>query len=313
MARINDPQQPAGSPAENEGRTPAAAETTNLPAKATETEQSAAQAPAQSLEIMQLQNARALEEFDDPFASVAAYRHFQTVAQGFANSQFVPDHFRGKPNDCLIAMNIAKRMGEDPLMVIQNMFVVKGTPGFKTQFMIARANRNAGFKASIRWEIRRDLTPAMVKGEGGEYPNVEVTAWTLDRFGQKIEATVGTTMAVAEKWVSNAKYRTMLEHMLMWRSAAFLIRLYSPEVMMGYSSVDELQDMAAAEGSPLDDVARTTGTAALLAKISGDSAAKAPGLPVIDVTATESPSSPASASPAPAQGAGGSLFDASGK
>lgn len=314
MARVQEKDgTPTGAPQQEDGRTPAAAATeSSLPAT-TAGDAATKDAPqAQSIELLRLQNERALEEFHDPFASVAAYRHFQVIANTFASSQFVPDHFRNKPNDCLIAMNIAKRMGEDPLMVIQNMFVVKGTPGFKTAFMIARANRNAGFRSSIRWTIE-EQKPEFLEDAGVKYQNLRVTAWTLDRFGEKIEATVDTAMAIGEKWTSSPKYKSLLRHMLMWRSAAFLVRLYCPEVMLGYSTVDELEDMVAA-GQIDGGTGREFGTAALLQKIAGENAAKAPGLsPVIDVTpqgaGTPEPGSPAVGAPA---GAEGTLFAGSG-
>lgn len=252
---------------------PPAATSANLPAPQTETPKET------SIEVMRLQNERALEEFDDPFSSAAAYRHFKTIAELFASSQFIPQHFKGQVGDCLIGINMAKRMGEDPLMVLQNMFVVKGTPGFKTQFMIARANRLAGFQSSILWDLA-DLEPKTLPSGGVEYLNVRATAWAISKHGQKIEATVDTAMAIAEGWVSNAKYKSMLRHMLMWRSAAFLIRLYAPEVMMGFSTIEEVEDVALANATAAGLVAPGGRTGALLDRLTaGDDFATAAAKP----------------------------------
>ena len=73
-----------------------------------------------------------------------------------------------------------------------------------------------------------------------------VTAQAVDNFGELMEATVTSEMAIAEKWTTNPKYRSMAEHMLRWRAAAFLIRLYMPEVMMGMQSIEEIEDVTAA-------------------------------------------------------------------
>ena len=198
----------------------------------------------ESVEVMRLRSERALTTFADPFESAASYRHFMEVARTFAGSIFVPEHFKGKPGDCLVALNLAKRMDEDPLQVMQNIFVVKGRPGFYTSFMIARANRRGGLRSKIRWD-EVTLEPAVVEHKGVKFPNVEVTAYAIDQFGDRIEAAVSTAMAVAEDWVSNSKYRTMCIHMLRWRAAAFLIRQYMPEVMMGFSTVEEAETMPA--------------------------------------------------------------------
>jgi hypothetical protein len=61
---------------------------------------------------------------------------------------------------------------------------------------------------------------AMAKADG----------WTM-RWDKKLNKKVP-----AEKYVS------MPEHMLKWRSAAFLIRLYAPETMMGIRTVEEIED-----------------------------------------------------------------------
>lgn len=209
-----------------------------------------------SIEIMRLKNERSLEKFSSPFESAAALRHFTAAASVFAQSQLVPKHLQGKVQDCLILMNMAMRMQEDPLLVLQNCFVVSGTPGFKTQFLIARANASGQLKSKIRWNVEK-LEPPILKLEGFEMPNLRVTAQAVDNFGELMEASVTSDMAIREKWTSNPKYRSMPEHMLRWRAAAFLIRLYMPEVMMGMQTIEEIEDVVAA--NPEAQVAPTQG------------------------------------------------------
>jgi hypothetical protein len=212
----------------------------------TQVVQEVVQAPQEdSIEIMRLKNERSLEKFNSPFESAAALRHFTAAATVFAQSQLVPKHLQGKVQDCLILMNMALRMQEDPLLVLQNCFVVSGTPGFKTQFLIARANASGQLKSKIRWTVEQ-LTPATLTLEGFSMPNLRVTASAVDNFGELMESTVTSDMAIREKWTSNPKYRSMPEHMLRWRSAAFLIRLYMPEVMMGMQTIEEIEDVVAA-------------------------------------------------------------------
>lgn len=207
-------------------------------------EEATTQAPTEnSLEVMQLQNARALERFQSPFESAAALRHYTQAASVFSRSQLVPKHLQGKVEDCLILMNMAMRMKEDPLLVLQNCFVVSGTPGFKTQFLIARANASGGLKSKIRWNVEK-LSPEVLQADGYQIPNLRVTASAVDEFGELMESSVTSEMAVKEGWTKNPKYRSMPEHMLRWRAAAFLIRLYLPEVMMGMQSIEEIEDVA---------------------------------------------------------------------
>jgi hypothetical protein len=138
--------------------------------------------------------------------------------------------------NCYIAMTIADRMGEDRMTVMQNIHIVHGTAGFKAQYMIARANASGVFKDGIDWEI------------AGKGKDLSVTAYaTLAATGRRVEITVDMAMAEAEGWTKNTKYKTMPEIMLRYRSGTFLVRMYAPQVMLGYQTVEEHEDLAAAQ------------------------------------------------------------------
>lgn len=222
-------------------------------------EETAAAEPSADLKL-QLTEAARSKKFDSALESTASFAHHWRIAELFAASQFVPDHYKNKAGECLIAIEMAKQMREHPLMLMQATYMVKGRPGFSSAFMISRANQNAGLKSKIRWRVE-ELDPATVeastfvnrpggkKKETFELRNVRVTAYATDEHGETIDADVDTAMAVAEDWISNTKYQSMFVHMMKWRSAAFLVRLYMPEVMMGQLTVDELETLPAG-GSP---------------------------------------------------------------
>lgn len=159
-----------------------------------------------------------------------AFCQLQRVATMFSASQLVPAHLRGKVADCAIALYMAHRLNEDPLTIMQNIVIVNGRAGWMTQYMIGRANMSGVFKGRIRW--RTELN----KG------NLTVTAFAqMSDTGEEVTAMADMAMAKAEGWTKNAKYQSMPEHMLKWRSAAMLVRLYCPEVMLGIPSEVELQ------------------------------------------------------------------------
>jgi hypothetical protein len=162
----------------------------------------------------------------------------QREARLFASSPLIPQHLRaGGPEqamaNCYIALKMARTMGEDPLVVLQNIHVVNGKAGFASQYMIARANSSGVFKGRINWRVDRS-----------DAQNLSVTAYaTLADTGDLVEFTVDMAMASAEQWTKNPKYRTMPEVMLRYRSAAFLVRFYAPDVMLGYHTSDEAEDV----------------------------------------------------------------------
>lgn len=156
------------------------------------------------------------------------------VAGMFAASRLVPQHMQGQREDCMIALNVAERLGEDPLTIMQNIILVNGKPGWMTAYMIARANRAGVFASRINWRVT---------GTPGKDMAVTAHAAMADT-GEIAEVTVTWDMATKEGWLSNKKYQSMPEHMLRWRSAAMLIRLFCPDVMLGFQTAEELETEA---------------------------------------------------------------------
>jgi hypothetical protein len=214
-----------------------------------------------------------------------AFAHGQRVANLFASSQLVPQHLRGKVADCFIALHMAERLKEDPLIVMQNIVIVSGKAGWMTQYMIGRANRSGVFKGRINWRTT------------GAGDKLEVTAFaTLADTGDEVSATTSMAMAKAEGWTSNKKYQSMPEHMLRWRSATMLIRLFCPEVMLGIPAADELEDVQAGQ---MRDVTPARPTRASTRRIM-EAEAGDPTPAAATVEAAPEPAQEAEAEPQPA-------------
>lgn len=218
----------------------------------------------------------------DVFADPTSFEHAQRVAKVFSGSSLVPKHFQGNVADCLIAYQIARRLNEEPLTVMQNVYIVNGRPGWMTSYVIARANRAGVFKSRITWSTEG-------KGDG-----LSVTASTvLADSGEVVSVTCDMAMARGEQWIKNAKYQSMPEHMLRWRSAAMLIRLFAPEVMLGLPVVEELETMP----PPIKDV---TPVSEKMKRTLDDFAA---GAKAAEPSEENSAQEPGPASPAAGQGA----------
>lgn len=154
----------------------------------------------------------------------------------FANSQLVPQTFKGDIGACLIAMNMANRMGADILQVMQSLYIVHGKPSFSSAFLIACFNRCGRF-STIRYRM------------GGE-PGTD--SWSCTAYctelstGEVIEGvTVTIAMAKSEGWYNKtgSKWKTMPELMLRYRAATFLIRSVAPEIALGFTTTEEAIDI----------------------------------------------------------------------
>jgi hypothetical protein len=170
---------------------------------------------------------------DDPMTSTAGYQHAYVLAKRFSESQLVPAHLRGKPQDCFVALLMAREMNESPIMVMQSIYFVSGKAGWSASYMIARANASGRFARPINWRVT------------GKGDAMAVEAYAVTAHGDEVSISVSMAMAKAEGWTSNKKYQTMPELMLRYRSATMLIRLYCPEVLLGMHTADEHEDVAA--------------------------------------------------------------------
>lgn len=166
-------------------------------------------------------------------------------------------------SNCVLALNMAQRIGADPLMIMQNLYIVEGRPGWSSQFVIASINACGKF-SPLRFKME-DLgekevewrTTRWVDGPNGKrVPREEThkakirnracTAWAIEKAtGDKIEGpTVSMETAVAEGWFgkNGSKWQTMPEVMLRYRAASFFGKLYAPELLMGLQTAEEVRD-----------------------------------------------------------------------
>lgn len=162
------------------------------------------------------------------------FNHMARVSSTLAKSNLVPQNYQNKPEDCLIAFDMANRMGVNPLMVMQNLYVVKGKPAWSGQACMALINASGRFV---------NVKHNYFGKEGADERGCFVSADRADT-GEHIEGVkVTLAMAKAEGWTSNAKWRNMPELMLAYRSAAFFARVYCPDMLMGCQTTDEVDDV----------------------------------------------------------------------
>lgn len=164
----------------------------------------------------------------------ATFELIQRHAKMLSASTLVPKEFQGNMANCAIGLNIAKRLGADPFMVIQNIDVIHGRPSFRATFLIAMVNASGRFSP-----LQFRLT--------GEGPSRACVAHCKDKStGEVIEGPeITMAMAKAEGWSTKAgsKWLTMPELMLRYRAAAFFARLYAPDITLGMQTSEENYDV----------------------------------------------------------------------
>ena len=204
--------------------------------------------------------------------TVKQFEVMQRMAKMYTESTIIPEAYKGNIGNCVIALDMATRMGANPLMVMQNLYVVNGNPSWSSKFLIATINMSGKYSSlryrkrnlgkvgkvkynDIEWKTdptgKNRKTIVVKEFDGTEIDNIECVAYATElSTGEILESdpiTIDT--AIKEGWYtkSGSKWVTMPSLMLTYRAAAFWQRMYCPEISMGFITKEEADDIQDAE------------------------------------------------------------------
>ena len=173
---------------------------------------------------------------NNPFESKQALNDYYTMAQVLAKSTMVPQSYQGNVSNCVIALEQAARMNCSPLMVMQQLYVVKGKPSWSGQACSMIVNGCGLFE-----KVKLNYVGEKGKDSWGAY----VSAIRKEDGEEVIGTTVDMAMAKSEGWTSNTKWKSMTEQMLGYRAYAFFARLHCPNALSGFHVEGEVDDIEA--------------------------------------------------------------------
>lgn len=177
------------------------------------------------------------------FSDSGSFEMAQRMAIALSKSELIPKAYQGNVPSTMIALELSKRTGVSPIMVMQNLHVIQGKPSWSSSFIIAVINSYKKFAMPLNFEL---------SGQGDKRSCI---AFTTGVDGQRYESPeVNIKMAIDEGWMnkSGSKWKTMPDLMLRYRAAAFFGRLYCPELLMGMQSEDEVIDIQRPQIKPID-------------------------------------------------------------
>jgi len=170
----------------------------------------------------------------DMWAGGQSFADAMRMAKVLSAAPMVPQSYRNEPGNCLIAIDMAQRMNMPPMMIMQNLYIVNGNPGWSGQACIALINASGRFTA-LKFKEHQDgddfsCTAYATEIESGE----TVYGTTVDR-----------KMAKECGWLdkNGSFWKKMPMQMARYRAAAFFARTYCPQALMGLYTTDELYDI----------------------------------------------------------------------
>lgn len=158
------------------------------------------------------------------------------TAKMLCSSALVPDTYRNSPENCLVAIDLANRLGLSPLMVMQNLYVVKGKPSWSGSFCAAAVNGSGRFTP---------LEYVFVGEPGTSFHGCYARAIRRSNGSVCISDTITLQMAKSEGWLNKpgSKWQTMPVQMMQYRAAAFFARVHCPDILLGIPTYEEVQDI----------------------------------------------------------------------
>ena len=169
------------------------------------------------------------------YQSTESFEFAQRQAKSLADSKLVPTQYQGQeglPN-CLVALEMSKRMNLSPLTVMQNLNVIHGKPTWSSQFITSNILGCGRFKNFDYVVTGKDQTLS-----------VQCQAIRLEDNKLVKGTAVTMKMAQQEGWTrKNSKYQSMPEIMLKARAATFFGRQYIPDLLLGVQTSEEIVDI----------------------------------------------------------------------
>lgn len=154
------------------------------------------------------------------------------LSEMLSKSTIVPIQYQNRPENTFIALDLSNRMGISPMAVMQNMYIIQGKPSFSGSFISALIKSSPLFSdVELIWVGEKG------KGSYGAYVKA-----TDNRTGKTVKGvTVTMSMANAEGWLKNPKWKSMPELMISYRAFSFFGRVHASELLNGIYSTDELE------------------------------------------------------------------------
>ncbi len=152
------------------------------------------------------------------------------LGQQLSKSGLIPDTYKGKPENCVIAVGMAMKMNLDPFTVMQNLNIVRGKASWSGSFCKTLIERSGKYK-----NVRHVYIGEKGKPSYGCY--LQATEISTEEIIKGPEVTI--QMATDEGWTSNKKWINLQDLMLAYRAASFFARVYVPEALNGVYTAEE--------------------------------------------------------------------------
>lgn len=152
-------------------------------------------------------------------------------ARAVSSASMLPDAYRGKPADIMLAVGLGQSMGLSPAESLYRINVIKGKPTASAELIAANV-RKAGHRLRVIGDDRT-CTATIIRADDPDF-----------EFSITRDVAWAKSMGLA----GNANYQKQPGTMLQWRAITAVARLACPEALYGVAyTPDEMYDMGGGE------------------------------------------------------------------
>jgi hypothetical protein len=154
-----------------------------------------------------------------------------TFGKMLAGSSFVPKDFRGKPEDCVLAVQHGAELGLGPMQSVQSIAVINGRPSIWGDAAIALVKGSAVCEyISERIEGEGDSMTAICEAKRRSDPTATVSTFSV------------ADAKKAGLWGKAGPWQQYPKRMLQLRARGFALRDAFPDILRGLVTAEEAQD-----------------------------------------------------------------------
>ena len=155
-------------------------------------------------------------------------------AKKLAQYGMVPSNFKGKPQDCLVAMQWGFEVGLQPMQALQNIAVINGKPSIWGDAALALVRSHPDCKG----------VEEKLEGEGDD---MRAVCTVMRAHGEMIEKTIRyfsvANAKTARLWGKQGPWTQYPERMLAQRARGFALRDAFPDALKGIITREEAEDI----------------------------------------------------------------------
>jgi len=163
-----------------------------------------------------------------------SYDDIRAFATTIANSDLAPKDYKGKVDNCIIAMQLGAELGLKPMQAIQNIAVINGRPAVWGDAMLALVQAS---------KLLEDFQEAPILDDKG---NVVGYTCTAVRKGRPTPIVQTFTLAMAIKanlWSKEGPWTNYPGRMFQMRARSWCLRDGFADVLKGLTTIEEAMDI----------------------------------------------------------------------